>query len=122
LQLEEKSGLIGGNCPDILSVCCLDPEEDSLLPPPPSHTPQCGVRHDLGIDVRITYDKNKVNKYGFDLRETQFGEYPWMGILLKEKIGAGGDSAGAHFLCGASLIHPQVAMTAAHCLRPQQFE
>ncbi|KAK9869101.1 hypothetical protein WA026_017339 [Henosepilachna vigintioctopunctata] len=38
--------------------------------------------------------------------EAEFGEFPWMlGILWKTV-----------FQCGASLIHPQVAMTAAHCV------
>ncbi|KAL3286107.1 hypothetical protein HHI36_000620 [Cryptolaemus montrouzieri] len=38
--------------------------------------------------------------------EAEFGEFPWMLGILWNKA----------FLCGASLIHPQVAMTAAHCV------
>jgi secreted trypsin-like serine protease len=47
---------------------------------------------------------------------TQFGEFPWMLALLNGEEAEGGDTRGTQFHCGASLIHPQVALTAAHCV------
>lgn len=38
--------------------------------------------------------------------ETEFAEFPWMLGVLRNKA----------YRCGASLIHPQVAITAAHCV------
>jgi hypothetical protein len=46
---------------------------------------------------------------------TQFGEFPWMLALLSGEAEDGG-TRGTQFHCGASLIHPQVAVTAAHCV------
>lgn len=46
--------------------------------------------------------------------EATFGEFPWMlGILLNNNT----------YRCGGSLIHPKVAVTAAHCLKglPEPF-
>lgn len=38
--------------------------------------------------------------------EAKFSEFPWMLGILKDQV----------YMCGASLIHPQVAITAAHCV------
>ncbi|XP_030751760.1 phenoloxidase-activating factor 2-like [Sitophilus oryzae] len=43
---------------------------------------------------------------------TEFAEFPWMLGILK----------GLFYRCGASLIHPKVALTAAHCvLAPAEY-
>lgn len=41
-----------------------------------------------------------------DAHEAEFGEFPWMLGILRNQA----------YQCGASLIHPQVALTAAHCV------
>ncbi|XP_060531835.1 phenoloxidase-activating factor 2-like isoform X2 [Cylas formicarius] len=41
-----------------------------------------------------------------ETRNAEFAEFPWMLGILK----------GRTFKCGASLIHPKVAVTAAHCV------
>lgn len=38
--------------------------------------------------------------------EAEYAEFPWMLGILHNKA----------YRCGASLIHPQVAITAAHCV------
>lgn len=61
----------------------------------------CGHWNYKGVGVRIIGDVNN---------EAQFGEFPWMVAILKM------DSVQNHTLCGASLIHPQVVLTAFHCV------
>lgn len=46
-----------------------------------------------------------------DLLTAQFAELPWSLALLKREP----DLGAMKYKCGASLIHPQVAMTVAHC-------
>lgn len=51
---------------------------------------------------------NNRNRRILNGNQAEFGEFPWMlGILDGKK-----------YRCGASLIHPQVALTAAHCVYP----
>jgi secreted trypsin-like serine protease len=49
-------------------------------------------------------------------RFTEFGEFPWMlGVFRNEETGEEGTQR-IRFFCGASLIHPQVALTGAVCV------
>lgn len=88
----------GGECREILDVCC--PKEHIREKPiPPEQIPistKCGVINVNGTDFAINY-----NNY------TDFGEFPWVLALL--------ETDNTHF-CGATLIHPQVALTAWHCI------
>ncbi|XP_050092154.1 phenoloxidase-activating factor 2-like [Anopheles aquasalis] len=66
----------------------------------------CGLRNVEGINFRIV---------GGTDNETQYGEYPWMMAILK-KADVLGMPNRAVYVCGGSLIHYQVVLTAAHCL------
>lgn len=101
---------IGGpeqqECGNFLHICCNDPTRpvDPVDPTIP-YKSVCGNRKTSGIDVRIQ---------GFKGNETQFGEFPWMTAILKKEIVA--EEEINLYLCGGSLIHPSIVLTAAHCI------
>ncbi|XP_037081569.1 phenoloxidase-activating factor 2-like [Pollicipes pollicipes] len=103
-QFEEDFEFIThSECPRFGDVCCTRPTDDPQISEP--YVPQCGRRNQLGVGARIV---------GFKDNETQFGEIPWMAAVLRvEEVG--GEERN-FFECGGSLIHPQVVMTAAHCV------
>lgn len=60
-------------------------------------TQTCGLRNKRGVGMEIINNTDVA----------QFGEFPWMlGIL----------NSSHYYICGGSLIHSQVVLTAAHCV------
>ncbi|EEZ99361.1 phenoloxidase-activating factor 2 [Tribolium castaneum] len=83
------------SCPNHFDVCC-----DTPLEAPPSK--KCGFANSQGIGPRITSDSETV----------QFGELPWTVLVFVSPE----SSEKAALICGGSLIHPQVVLTAGHCV------
>ncbi|RZC40787.1 trypsin II-P29, partial [Asbolus verrucosus] len=86
------------SCPNHFDVCCEEPLEAPQL----KEEKGCGFLNSKGISSRITSNSEI----------TQFAELPWSVLVFDEdhekKKGA--------FVCGGSLIHPQVVITASHCV------
>jgi len=100
---------VGGNCPNILDVCCRNGHPYNP-PTQQPYTAQCGQSYDGNsnpdFDLRIKLNKTV---HGFD-NVAQFGSAPWMAAVLKS------EGQLNIYQCGGSLIHPQVVMTVAHCV------
>ncbi|XP_060870125.1 phenoloxidase-activating factor 2-like [Metopolophium dirhodum] len=91
-------------CPNSLDVCCYDQIKPKDTPNISyyEHRTFCGHWNSAGVGLGINGHSND---------DAQFGEFPWMMAILK----LGANNSKTH-LCGGSLIHPKVVLTAAHCV------
>ena len=86
------------------------PIDDNTIQPTPNsngYVPQCGQRHKNGIGVRIAHTSTNDTS-------TQFGEWPHQCAILNKTEIAGTEHN--LYVCGGSLIAPNVVLTAAHCV------
>jgi len=85
-------------------------DEGCLFPEPevsPRHGPQCGYRNSNGIDD--TALKAQIG-------QANYAEWPHVCAILKNVTVGLQDDVVQVYLCGASLITPQVVLTSAHCV------
>ncbi|XP_041781887.1 phenoloxidase-activating factor 2-like [Anopheles merus] len=118
--IEDGGGVIdirfraGPECPHYLETCC---KARSVLdrPPPgiikPSgiepDRPSCGVRNVNGLSFSVT---------GAEDGESHYAEFPWMVAVMISTPMDNSDSSLNVYQCGASVIAPNVVLTAAHCV------
>ncbi|XP_063609112.1 phenoloxidase-activating factor 2-like isoform X1 [Penaeus indicus] len=101
---------LNGGCPDdVNNICCKNFDLNKPPPAPVKQVTMCGQRNELGVGA---------NFQGFNDSQAQFGEFPWMAAVLTRGVsGTGGIPV---YVCGASLIHPQVVLTTAHNVQDKQ--
>lgn len=102
------------DCPNQNESCCPFDQMKNLTTetttkPPSSNLvgKKCGIRYTKGVNQRIgTRIQNE------DDTEAELGEFPWIvGIYTTKTVPI------LEYMCGGSLIHPEVVVTVAHCLK-----
>lgn len=100
------------NC-ERVQICCEEKDitHSSLTDHAKITFDRCGIRNQNGIGYRLTGDKIGVSEYG---------EFPWtLMVLINQQVV---EISKQVYLCAASLIAPNLALTAAHCVKqPEKY-
>ncbi|XP_052860046.1 phenoloxidase-activating factor 2-like [Anopheles cruzii] len=111
LRIGQEESTVVGQCAHYLDVCCSDDhisEEQSSATNGPRTTTEeqfqpCGQRNTDGVGFRI----------GGVVDEAEYGEFPWT-LLVMETTDIGDFGRKEIYVCVASLLAPNVALTVAH--------
>merc|ERR1711963_959329 len=95
---------------DDINDAIFDDEDTCIFPDPPViATQKCGKRNKQGVDTSPFFE-------GPSFEEANFGEWPHVCEILKSVTVGEADEYVQVYLCGASLIAPQVVLTSGHCV------
>merc|ERR1711963_331263 len=95
---------------DDINDAIFDDEDTCIFPDPPViATQKCGKRNKQGVDTSPFFE-------GPSFEEANFGEWPHVCAILKSVTVGEADEYVQVYLCGASLIAPQVVLTSGHCV------
>ncbi|XP_055857453.1 phenoloxidase-activating factor 2-like [Episyrphus balteatus] len=92
-------------CPFLYKCCSVEDTVSEPIIRPTKIASGCGRRNTDGVGFAIE---------GAMHNEAEFGEFPWMLAILRGRNNK--DDRREIYQCGGSLIHPQVALTTAHCV------
>jgi len=99
-----------GNCNnEDINNAIFDDENSCTFPDNPPATQKCGKRNKQGVDTSDFFE-------GPSFEEANFGEWPHVCAILKSVTVGEADEYVQVYLCGASLIAPQVVLTSGHCV------
>ncbi|KFB49743.1 AGAP011781-PA-like protein [Anopheles sinensis] len=107
LRVGQEDSEVIGNCSHYLDLCC--PLDMIIEEPPPRQEEKfrpCGQRNPDGVGFRLG---------GGKVEEAEFGEFPWS-LLVLELQTLFDFEAKEVYVCVASLVAPNVALTVAHCV------
>ncbi|XP_046689059.1 phenoloxidase-activating factor 2-like isoform X4 [Homalodisca vitripennis] len=96
-----------GQCERFTEVCCND--DEGRPSPIPDGQGICGIRGKRKDASGFDVDWRVKDPYGDT--STTFGEFPWMVAIFKV-----GPSGAQEFLCGGSIIYPNIILTTAHTI------
>lgn len=96
-------------CPFLEECCSLSSKTKTPSITIPPKEEGCGYRNPEGVGFKISGARD---------HESEFGEFPWMVALIKQSYGLYKEN----FQCGASVIHPKVVLTAAHCVKNEKIK
>ncbi|KAL9704495.1 hypothetical protein quinque_008013 [Culex quinquefasciatus] len=89
-----------GECESEQLVCCAQERQQE---PTEYNSRGCGYRNDQGVVFKITNNADG---------ESQYGEFPWVVAIFSEL-----HETESKFICGGSLIDPEVILTTADCVK-----
>lgn len=106
VRLNEETGrTVEHPCKGLFDTCCTVPSDEPKIPTVPI-ADGCGYRNPNGVGFTTLSFHN----------ESQFGEFPWTAAILTEAQTEGTRRTYDEYQCSGSLIHPNVVLTAAHCV------